>query len=506
MKIKIGDVVKTSSPVPGNQSVGRVICVDGDTVLIEFPKKDMALHDGWGRGKENHCWWQMASDLTVLPEMATIYSAGGDTYCTRTGKRAIGMAKLHGGDKPNDLTGAIIALAKAYGASPTEAAKRVLTAMGSTEVPTTVSEDKAEAAQPAPAAKPKKRLLFRGQSYGIIGTPTKMVDRRGEHLCVGDMVLLFRPSGEQTEYPRLVVEDSDYQFVMGIKGSVHRATGEITGGWSCEKLRSWKLLDEGYVDPDPDFTFTLEDVEDVEEEPSPAEEPKKKLVLCDEYGKVYGDVGDPTPLVDKNGEKLFIGDIVRCYRPEGGAVAPDEPICYNTTYGPVEADFCYPMGLGFHDFCKSPSSDGWTIERMRSFRDLKVGEALSDNYLTVTEEVAKEPKKKLALRWSFGSHASLGNVGDPTPLVDCNGEKLFIGDIVECSHDGVVVDGHEPIVVFKEAGPKSNGGYYAMGLGSIDFAVPDGHRGYDIKKVKSYEELRAGERLSGGVVEVVCND
>lgn len=345
----------------------------------------------------------------------------------------------------------------------------------------------------APA--PKLEILKGKEHYGIVGTPTKMKDCRGAQLFVGDRVkICSNYTPYEGEHLRLVVEDYQEQFVMGIKGSCNADTGKITDNWRIEKVKGFQSLTTDYVDPDPDFDFRV-----VEAPAAPAPKPKKKrrvIRFANYPGLHCGILGTPTKLVDVRGLPLFVGDVVELWSDKKGVLG-EEPVVQDTD----RPDQFFVMGCAGCDFTKDGADGGFRIRKVKSFTELRLEETLSDGWFVVKEEEIA-PEKKLVLRWSFGNHKLLGNVGDPTPLIDRDGKKLCIGDQVECFHDGAPMSGIEPIVLYKECGPESNGGYYAMGLASIDFAAPGDHEGYAIRKVKSYTELKPGELLSNGPVEV----
>lgn len=88
----------------------------------------------------------------------------------------------------------------------------------------------------------------RSGNKGVIGDNTPIKDAIGRPLCVGDTVELFSKFlvlvGE-----RAVVCDPDKgeAFVMGIRGCVDYATGDITDGFKIIKKRSYKDIPHGEV-------------------------------------------------------------------------------------------------------------------------------------------------------------------------------------------------------------------------------------------------------------------
>lgn len=487
---KVGDYVKISDPtLPPDFTckVARVAFIDekyeGESrYLVEFIESHPRLHNGMAREaqcKNHHGWWVGLNEMAPLKVDALVMNDGDTIYVQRSDKRRItGSATCSKMDQYDPLTGAIIAFARAHGQDPTTAAYKVLQAFSKI---------------PAPK---KLRLVFHssGNPYGELGAPTPYKDKDGVPLYVGDQVQVRDVEDTEPFDDLYVVVETpeDGPFVMGIRADCNTKTGAVKN-WELEWKKSWKELapgDEvhgGYID-----------VVEAPEAPAPEPEPKKKRQVFwggPEGDRVfYGELGADTNLVDSFGTPLFVGDVVSVLHRNKGVISDDPVVC-------VPGGRPFVMGLAGQRFEKGRRNPDWRIVKARPYTDLLIGEKFSDGWLEVKEEEIA-PEKKLVLRWAFGERKSLGKAGDPTPLIDRDGEKLCIGDLVECFHNGAPLSGIEPIVLFKECGPESNGGYYAMGLASIDFAAPGEHEGYSIKKVKSYTELTTGELLSSGVVEV----
>ena len=83
-----------------------------------------------------------------------------------------------------------------------------------------------------------------GNKLGEIGKETKFVDVVGRKLCVGDVVELFDNNSESYG-DRVVVEDDNTQFVMGISIACDCKTGHIGNDWKIIKKRSYKDVNNG---------------------------------------------------------------------------------------------------------------------------------------------------------------------------------------------------------------------------------------------------------------------
>lgn len=82
-----------------------------------------------------------------------------------------------------------------------------------------------------------------GNKLGEIGKETKFVDVVGRKLCVGDVVELFNNSDFYGD--RVVVEDDNTRFVMGIRMSCDCKNGHIDNEWKIIKKRSYKDVNNG---------------------------------------------------------------------------------------------------------------------------------------------------------------------------------------------------------------------------------------------------------------------
>lgn len=233
---------------------------------------------------------------------------------------------------------------------------------------------------------PKKKLeILKGKEhYGIVGTPTKMKDCRGAQLFVGDRVkICSNYTPYDGKYLRLVVEDDQKQFVMGIKGSCNADTGKIADNWRIEKVKGFQSLTTDYVDPDPSFDFKV-----VETPAAPAPRPKKKrrVIRCANYpGPHSGILGTPTKLVDVRGLPLFVGDVVEIWSDRKGVLG-EEPVVQDENH----PDVFFVMGCAGQDFTKDGADGGFRIRKVKSFTELRLEETLFDGWFVIKEEEIDE--------------------------------------------------------------------------------------------------------------------
>ena len=84
-----------------------------------------------------------------------------------------------------------------------------------------------------------------GYFYGVVGTPTKMKDLRGEPLFVGDIVELY-DSSWKNRGDSIIVDDHGDKFVQGIRMGC-KNSGEIDHDFIVIKKQSYKDLATGEV-------------------------------------------------------------------------------------------------------------------------------------------------------------------------------------------------------------------------------------------------------------------
>lgn len=85
----------------------------------------------------------------------------------------------------------------------------------------------------------KPHLLWVHYLFGIIGTPTKMKDNRGQQLFVGDIVLVIEKDSGIID-TKIVCENDGKQFIMEIDDDIED-DGTING-WFVIKEKSYKDL------------------------------------------------------------------------------------------------------------------------------------------------------------------------------------------------------------------------------------------------------------------------
>lgn len=63
-----------------------------------------------------------------------------------------------------------------------------------------------------------KKLGLNKGLFGIVGTPTKLVDRNEKKLYVGDNVTVYRLDGITTLFNGVVCHESGEDFILGFRG------------------------------------------------------------------------------------------------------------------------------------------------------------------------------------------------------------------------------------------------------------------------------------------------
>lgn len=101
-----------------------------------------------------------------------------------------------------------------------------------------------------------------------------------------------------------------------------------------------------------------------------------------------------------------------------------------------------------------------------------------------------------------------GDLGESTPLIDIEGKKLYVGDIVITStidEQGICQNHGLTVVVSDKYTSYNTGGgnvrhevkegkpeYFVMGIKNVDFMGKDSDR-WIVKRVKSHEDVICGE-------------
>lgn len=380
-EFKPGDYVEVTDhtlPKGFNGTVAKIIGKNQDSsFLVEFLKSDPKLHNGFPtrpgdpKGKRGRCWWVSEYDVRPVKPTCEIIVKGGTTYCKMFDRKKItGVSVCSEHDEPDFLTGAIIAMARAYYADPTAAAFKVLKAFS--KVPET-EEDAGDLSD--------LRLVSgcSGDPYGVPGKPTAYKDINGTPLFVGDTVLVKHKNAKRwNRNPRIVVEDrDDGQFVMGIRAVCDPKTGS-TGDWLVEWHQSWKELAAGQK-------YNEGAIKVIEAPTIPTPKPKKKrLVFRGGPDKdSYGELGADTDLVDSFGVHLRVGDVVSVLHRNRGFISDDPVVeCVDGR--------SFVMGLAGQRFTKDRRNPDWQIVKARPYTDLLIGEKFSDNWIVVEEEEIDE--------------------------------------------------------------------------------------------------------------------
>lgn len=232
---KVGDWGKVLN---GAAPMGGLACVldvnEADSFcLVEFLQSDEELHDGnigRVRGKKHHCWWVGTEDILPIAMGCQIFREGREVLCIPgvTGRK-VGRAKCCEGETFDELTGAMIALARAYGKDPTAAAMKVLEVMSAVKT-----------------EEPKLHITDKfGMDYGRVGDPTPYKDERGVALRVGDEVRVKSLESNRVYGSRWVVETKELgPFVMGIQVACNPKTGKIRE-WEVNLNSTYKEREAG---------------------------------------------------------------------------------------------------------------------------------------------------------------------------------------------------------------------------------------------------------------------
>ena len=216
------------------------------------------------------------------------------------------------------------------------------------------------------------------------------------------------------------------------------------------------------------------------------------LKIVDRDGQSYGIPGTPTLFKDKKGTRLCVGDTVK---------VSSRYYEYMTWVVDSEPQGQFIMGIAMD--CKGKTGlvdKDWILTLEKSWKEPRPGDREGHGLKIVggQEKTPAPKKKRLYLETTY--HKRAGDLGGRTDLVDMFGTALRVGDIVQIISSARGDQGEEPVVA------EAPGIYhpFVMGLGSQKF--PAGTTvtkdGFAIRKVKSYEELKAGDKLSDGWITV----
>lgn len=87
----------------------------------------------------------------------------------------------------------------------------------------------------------------------------------------------------------------------------------------------------------------------------------------------YGYLGKNSYLKASNGEKLFVGDIVKIDWPDGGIQANKAFVVHDTVLQDSRFDCCYFVG---ENNIRIRPNEGVRVKKLKSYQDLKGGEIL----------------------------------------------------------------------------------------------------------------------------------
>lgn len=216
------------------------------------------------------------------------------------------------------------------------------------------------------------------------------------------------------------------------------------------------------------------------------------MKIVDGQGHDYGTLGTPTRYRDCHKTPLCVGDRVKI------RYGSHE---FETWIVETKTDGQFIMGICMDCDPKTGKVEpGWEITWLRSWKELQPGEYGGHGLKIVGDEKETPAPKKKRLYLETTYHRRAGDLGGRTDLVDMFGTALRVGDIVQIISSARGDQGEEPVVA--EA-PGINHPF-VMGLGGQKF--PAGTTvtkdGFAIRKVKSYEELKPGDKLSDGWITV----
>ena len=177
-------------------------------------------------------WFFMSHELTLIPEESIHITREDDTVhaVLKNGKNVVKRSKAVciPDDEFDFETGAKLAISRLFKESKEDSFPYVvLGGYISPEIMVPYLEDES------------------GYFYGVVGTPTKMKDLRGEPLFVGDIVELYNSSWKNRG-DSIIVDDHGDKFVRGIRMGC-KNSGEISHDFIVIKKQSYKDLAKGKV-------------------------------------------------------------------------------------------------------------------------------------------------------------------------------------------------------------------------------------------------------------------
>lgn len=274
--------------------------------------------------------------------------------------------------------------------------------------------------------------------------------------------------------------DDGYDPLIGAMIAMARAYGRHPTEVAYKLLRLFSVVPE----------------EDQEETGKPA----AKWRIMSKWNGFFGEVGKPTKFKDRDGVPLCVGDKVSVVGPSGY-----EPGSLNWVVETKE-DGAFIMGIcAACDPRTGTISQGWEVTWVESYKELRPGDEGHHGVLRVeeppevkTEVKPKRQKKKVLSSWFDDLY---GVLGDSSTLMDARGTKLFVGDVVDILGPSGYL-GQAPVVFNRTFGPSVSDYYYVMGLGLQDFSKDKQPQDYVIKKARSYEDLKLGEKFTDGFLTV----
>ena len=113
-------------------------------------------------------------------------------------------------------------------------------------------------------------------------------------------------------------------------------------------------------------------------------------------------------------------------------------------------------------------------------------------------------ENQLGARFVLSGDCRIGDVGEPTPLIDNAGNQLFVGDIVItstidktgiCSNNGLTVVCSDKWTSYTDGShiaKQEPFEYFVMGIKNVDFMGADSEH-WIVNRVKSFSDVIHGE-------------
>lgn len=238
-KFIVGD--RVSFDWNGRNGTGKIVETEtgflDNSILVQLEGELRGEgHDGNGNSKRtyatNDYYFFNPTSLTLIPEESIHITREDDTVhaVLKNGKNVVKRSKAvcSPDDEFDFETGAKLAMSRLFKESKEDSFPYVvLEGYILPEIMVPYLEDES------------------GHFYGLLGTPTKMKDLRGEPLFVGDIVELY-DSSWRNRGDSIIVDDHGDKFVQGIRMQC-KNSGDIDHDFIVIKKQSYKDLEKGEV-------------------------------------------------------------------------------------------------------------------------------------------------------------------------------------------------------------------------------------------------------------------